>query len=333
MADPKTTDPRLELKHGKDPSASVHTDFSAVPLGWPAPGQLVLERPATGPIAEAWIVSDEQKSPSRVAGGPLAGLTLADLVHRFGSRLTGNARCPGGHFPLLLKFLDARETLSVQVHPTDEQAERLRPGTLGKTEAWVILDAEPGSKLYFGLQPGTDRNALKRAIRDEQTPEVMQTIEPRRGDVIFVPAGTVHAIGAGLMLFEIQQTSDNTFRLHDWGRGRPVHIDEALASTDFAAADAGVIAPVLEAESPRREKLIDCQYFRLWRIKSDHAFSVGAAGQCRIAVVIEGRGELVANSASVPIQPGSAVLIPAEFGQIECRPNESITLLECGWPK
>ena len=110
--------------------------------------------PESGPLAEAWIVSAEDKHPSRIMGGPFDGLTIAELIQRFGSRLIGSAECPNGRFPLLLKFLDARELLSVQVHPTDEQAARLRPGTAGKTEAWVILHAEPGSKLYVGLKPG-----------------------------------------------------------------------------------------------------------------------------------------------------------------------------------
>jgi mannose-6-phosphate isomerase len=259
-------------------------------------------------------------------------LTIAELIQRFGSRLIGHAKCPGGRFPLLLKLLDARELLSVQVHPTDEQAARLRPGTVGKTEAWVILHADAGSRLYVGLKSGIDRPAFEQAIRDERVPELLHPFQPRAGDVVFVPAGTVHAIGAGLMLFEIQQTSDNTFRLHDWGRGRPVHIAESLECIDFERGPGGLASPLVETMIPRRERLLSCPYFRLWRIRSERPFAVGAAGECRIAVVIDGDGEMVADSRSEPVRPGSALLIPAELGQVECRPNGGLTMLECGLP-
>jgi mannose-6-phosphate isomerase len=289
--------------------------------------------PASGPLAEAWIVSAEDKHPSHVTGGPFDGRTLTDLIRRFGARLIGHARCPGERFPLLLKFLDARELLSVQVHPTDELAQKLRPGTAGKTEAWVILHAEPGSKLYVGLKSGIDRAAFEQAIRAERVPEVLHSFEPRAGDVVFVPAGTVHAIGAGLMLFEIQQTSDNTFRLHDWGRGRPLHVAESLQCIDFDRGPTGAVSPLVETMIPRRERLLSCPYFRLWRIQSERPFAVGAAGECRVAVAIGGSGELVANSNSHPVRPGSALLIPAELGQIECRPDGGLVILECGLPK
>lgn len=306
--------------------------FQPYPWGGRRLANWLTGAPASGPIAEAWIVSAEEKHPSRVEGGPLNGLTIADLIERFGSSLTGRAKCPSGRFPLLLKFLDARELLSVQVHPNDEQAEQLRPGTVGKTEAWVILQAAPGSKLYAGLKPGIDRRALEDAIRAERLPEVLHAFGPRPGDVVFVPAGTVHAIGAGLLLFEIQQTSDNTFRLHDWGRGRPVHLAEGLACIDFQRGPLGPISPLVETMIPRRERLLDCPYFRLWRIETERTFAVGAPGECRIAVVIGGQGELVSDQSSCPVGPGSAVLIPAELGQIEFRPNGKLTILECGLP-
>lgn len=306
--------------------------FQSYPWGGRRLANWFADAPASGPVAEAWIVSAEEKNPSRVKGGPLSGLTIAELIHRFGSRLIGRAKFPDGRFPILLKFLDAQEVLSVQVHPTDEQARRLRPGTAGKTEAWVILQAEPGSKLYVGLKPGVDRQRLEQAIHDEQVPELLHQFEPRRGDVVFVPAGTIHAIGAGLLLFEIQQTSDNTFRLHDWGRGRPVHIAESLACTDFTRGPVGPVSPLVETMIPRRERLLECPYFRLWRIETERAFTVGAMGECRLVVTIGGQGELVADSTPNPVRPGSAFLIPAELGQIECRPNGKLTMLECGLP-
>src|SRR5262245_41914442 len=156
--------------------------------------------PASGPVAEAWLVSDEEKHPSRVVGGPLDGCTLAELIQRFGPRLLGKSRLSLGRFPLLLKFLDAHEVLSIQVHPNDEQAARMRPGTRGKTEGWLILQAEPGCKLYAGLRREIDRRALEQSLAADRVPELLHVFEPKEGDAVFVPAGAVHAIGAGLLL-------------------------------------------------------------------------------------------------------------------------------------
>jgi mannose-6-phosphate isomerase len=306
--------------------------FQSYPWGGRQLADWYPSAPASGPVAEAWLVSDEEKHPSRVAGGPLDGITLAELIQRFGPRLLGRARRPGGRFPLLLKFLDAREVLSVQVHPNDEQAARLRPGTLGKTEAWVILHAEPASILYVGLKPGSDRSALEQALAAGRVPDLLHTFEPNAGDGVFVPAGTVHAIGAGLMLFEIQQTSDNTFRLHDCGRGRPVHISESLECTDFTRGPVKAVTPIADAELPGRELLFECPYFRLWRIRSDRPFRVGANGECRVIVVIEGHGELIGDTHMCALQPGAAWLLPAELGMAECRPNGNLIVLECGLP-
>jgi mannose-6-phosphate isomerase len=289
--------------------------------------------PPNGPVAEAWLISDEEKHPGRVAGGPLDDCTLAELIQRFGPQLLGQSRLSGGRFPLLLKLLDARELLSIQVHPNDEQAARMRPGTRGKTEAWVILKAEPGSTLYAGLRRGIDRRALEQSLAADRVPELMHVLEPKAGDGVFVPAGAVHAIGAGLMLFEIQQTSDNTFRLHDWGRGRPLHLSEGLECTDFALGPVNPVAPVVDAETPaRRERLFDCPYFRLWRVAGNQPFPVGAAGQCRVVVVVEGRGDLIVEREVYSLKPGVAWMLPADNSVAECRPNPTLTILECGLP-
>lgn len=291
------------------------------------------EAPATGPLAEAWLVSDEDQHRSAVAHGPWAGRILRDLIQDLGPRLLGQARLARGRFPLLLKFLDAREVLSVQVHPTDDQAETMRPGTLGKTEAWVILDAAPGSKLYLGLKPGVDRPTLADALRAGTVPDLLHVIHPLPGEVYFVPAGTVHAIGAGLQLFEIQETSDNTFRLHDWGRGRPVHLDESLTCTAFAQPITGAGVPVVETTGGfQRERLIDCPYFRLWRVSGDAPFPAGMPGECRVVVAVDGSGMLEHAGTLSNLTAGDAVLLPAENGLARCLPDQKLTVLECGLP-
>src|SRR5262249_638075 len=152
---------------------------------------------------------------------------------------------------------------------------------------------EPGSKLYAGLRREIDRHALEQSLAAARVPELLHAFEPAAGESVFMPAGAVHAIGAGLMLFEIQQTSDNTFRLHDWGRARPLQVAERLECTDFGLGPLAPVRPVVEAVTPaRRERLFDCTYFRLWRIVGERPFPVGAANECRVLVVAEGRGDL-----------------------------------------
>ncbi len=170
--------------------------------------------------AESWEVADHGADQSIVDAGPLAGTTLGELVRLRGVELFG--RChPQANFPLLVKFLDAAQSLSVQVHPNDAQAARLSPPDLGKTEAWYILAADPGSRVYAGLQPGVEREQLAEAIAKGTCETLLHGFEPKAGDCLFIPAGTVHALGAGLLVAEVQQSSDTTFRLYDWNRVGP----------------------------------------------------------------------------------------------------------------
>jgi mannose-6-phosphate isomerase len=206
--------------------------------------------------AESWEVCDHGPQQSIVRFGPLAGTSLHELLRRYGPDLLGHSGHadpsppaslgsgdPRDRFPLLLKFLDAARTLSVQVHPNDRQAAELDPPDLGKTEAWVVLAANPGSLIYAGLQSAADRQTLLAAIRQGKCEEQLHRFEPAVGDCVFIPAGTVHALGAGLLVAEIQQTSNITFRLFDWnrlgadGRPRPLHVEEGLAVIDAAPAN------------------------------------------------------------------------------------------------
>jgi mannose-6-phosphate isomerase len=294
------------------------------------------DAPSNGPIAEAWLVSDEAKNPSIVADGPLAGHSLRDIS----PRVLGPGHRPGERFPVLLKFLDARDHLSVQVHPNDAQAALVGPDERGKTEAWVILRTEPGSRIYAGLRRGVDERELRRATTEGRVAEALHQFEPRAGDCIFLPAGTVHAIGAGLMLFEVQQTSNITYRLDDWNRVDPrtgmmreLHLEQSFACVDYSRGPSSPTDVVVESLLPaRRERLVSCDYFRLWRVKGEMPFPVGAKGECRIVVTTEGRGELIAGGRKLPMHPGATWVLPAEIGEAECRPIDRLTILECGLP-
>ncbi|MGH9811296.1 MAG: type I phosphomannose isomerase catalytic subunit, partial [Terriglobia bacterium] len=203
-------------------------------------------------IGEAWLTGDACK----VANGPLKGRSLADLSSQYGRELVGDAAADPGRFPLLLKFLFPHEKLSVQVHPDDDAAGRVGL-PCGKTECWYVLRSEPGAQVALGLKPGVTRAELARAIRETRAEELLNWMEVVAGDMIYVDAGTVHAIGPGLVLVETQQNSDTTYRLYDYGRPRELHIDRGLAATRLHTA-AGKVAPKTEGA---RVRLIEQKYF------------------------------------------------------------------------
>ncbi|MFZ1934161.1 MAG: type I phosphomannose isomerase catalytic subunit, partial [Thermoguttaceae bacterium] len=172
--------------------------------------------PGDGPIGEAWVLSDRDDHQSAVANGPLKGRTIGQLLKQWPEQLLGKLAGRFRRFPLLLKFLDAHDMLSVQVHPSDWQTNYLPPGETGKTEAWVVLEAGTESRIYAGLKPATTADNLRRAIANGAVAEHLVCFMPKPGDGVFLPAGTVHALGGDVVVFEVQQNSDVTFRLYDW---------------------------------------------------------------------------------------------------------------------
>src|SRR5262245_25795845 len=196
---------------------------------------------------ESWELSDHPLHRSVVAQGPLAGKTLRELMEADAAGLLGRAAKGHTTFPWLVKFLDAADWLSVQVHPDAEAVRRLWPGEGSKTEAWFVLEASPGSRIYAGLLPGVDEPSLRRALAAGAVTGCLHSFEPRPGDSVFLPAGTVHAVGGGVLLAELQQTSDATFRLFDWnrldgsGQARLLHVEESLACIHW---DQGPVRPV-----------------------------------------------------------------------------------------
>lgn len=281
---------------------------------------------ATG---EAWVLSDVDGSPSVVRNGPLAGRTLRDLLAAGAAQILGSAPLANGRFPLLLKFLDAKQELSVQVHPNDEQARAKDPRAAGKTEAWVILAADASSRIYAGFREGTTAASFRAAMANGTVPETLHTFAPKPGDGVFLRAGTVHAIGANLLVFEVQQTSDITYRLFDWNRvdaktglPRQLHIDDGLACANFAA---GPCPPVTPRRDGDRDLIAACEYFTLHHRHAAEACRIGAANRCTAVVCVAGVGTL----AGEPLRAGDVVLLPASVGTADLVPAGSVRLLEC----
>lgn len=292
--------------------------------------------PAEGDFAESWEVVDHGEDQSIVANGPLKGKTLGELVREspqelFGSKLVTKT------FPLLFKFLDANRDLSIQVHPDDTQGAKLDPPDLGKTEAWYILDAEPDAKLYVGMKEGITRERLANAVETGTIVDCMHVIEPRPGDCFFIPAKTVHALGKGLLVAEIQQASNTTFRLFDWnrtgpdGKPRPLHIEQSLATTDFERGPVEPRKPQLTSD-PAIERLVTCEKFVLDRWQFDGRKSIGGEDGFHIVAVLDGKIRTSHAQLDQCLGKGSTFLIPAKCGPLQINAVQPTLLLDMYLP-
>lgn len=290
--------------------------------------------------AESWEVVDHGEDQSVVEHGWLAGATLAELVEHHAGELFGASAC-GDQFPLLMKLLDCNRTLSVQVHPNDDQGAKLDPPDLGKTEAWVVLAAEPGSKIYAGLKPSVGREELSAALATGECEKCLHAFEPNIGDCVFIPAGTVHALGAGLVIAEIQQASDTTFRIFDWnrvdadGNPRPLHIDQSLEVIDY---NRGPVAPqvpqTIEEESAQlsRERLVECDKFLLDRVRITGTAELGGDDRFHLLAVIDGSVQVAGDPSEAPLTRGQTALVPCAAGSFEVKPEGEATLLDIRLP-
>lgn len=275
--------------------------------------------------AESWEIADHGADQSRVINGPLAGKTLEWLMHEHAAELLGRHH-PQPRFPLLLKYLDANQRLSVQVHPDDALAARMKLRDSGKTEAWVILAAEPTSSIWAGLKQPIDRNALRRAIENGTLEEHLYEFRPRAGQCIFLPARTVHALGDGLLVAEIQQTSDLTFRLYDWnrvgpdGRPRTLHIEEGLEAIDYTQ---GPIEPChpMATDTADVERLVACDKFILDRWQFHAPKTIGGDDRCHILTILEGTTRVDSPWTPAALGLGKTVLLPAAAGRVPLIPE------------
>lgn len=286
--------------------------------------------------AESWEICDHEADQSVVCGGPFAGSTLRELVQRFGAELLGRHQ-PLPQFPLLLKFLDAQDVLSVQVHPDDARAAELEPPSAGKNEAWVVLDAAPDSVIYAGLKRGVERALFERELQRGTCALCLHSFHPEVGDCLFVPAGAVHALGRGLLVAELQQTSDVTYRLFDWnrsgadGRPRPLHIPQALECIDWSL---GPLAPTRAgaAATNQPQRLVASSHFHWDRWQVDAAVPLGGDERAHVVAVIRGECRVAGDVGDKPLATGDTILLPACCGEVEFRPQQQAVLLDAYLP-
>lgn len=263
--------------------------------------------PARESIGESWELHDTVT----VLNGSLRGKSLGELTREYGARLLGGSSDPADGFPLLAKFIDANDWLSVQVHPDDEQAQALEDEPRGKTEAWVVLQADAAAKLVVGVRPGIGRAELKAAIRTNRLESLLEYASVKAGDVLYMPANTIHALGPGILIYEIQQSSDITYRLYDWGRlgldGQPreLHIEKGVQVSKLDALP--------QVKQPADGILVDGDYFRAWRHKLDsETLHLRTDGRFQALTCIEGNVHALAEgNKTITLALGETGLIPA----------------------
>jgi len=272
-------------------------------------------------IGESWEVVDLEEEQSVVAAGAMKGKTLGELVQLWGDDLLGRAGLVEGRFPLLIKFLDANQALSVQVHPDEAMARRLGGRVRVKHEAWYVIDARPDAFIYRGLREGVDAGALRRALDEDRAESALNRIPARKGHCFYLPSGTVHALGGGAMVAEVQTPSDVTYRLHDWnrvdaqtGRRRELHIEEALACVSYGS---------LPAEQPPQHaasvwtsvtSLARCESFVIERVRMVDGVEMDIPyAEMVIWIILEGSGSIACKGLSEALSfgVGDTVVIPA----------------------
>jgi mannose-6-phosphate isomerase len=281
-------------------------------------------------VGETWELYDRPEGSSRLRGRTT---TIADLMAKASEPLLGEG-VPAAHgrrFPLMLKFLDARDALSVQVHPDDALA--AADDDSGKNEACVVLHAGPGARFIRGLRPGVERARFLAAVGTPQLEELLWSFRPEVGDTIHIPPGTIHAIGPGLVVFEVQQNSDLTYRIHDWGRGRAVHVQKAAAAADAQPTPSArpVVSPTPLADGGA--ELVATRDFRVRRYALKQRFELRPDGRFCTVTCVAGGGTLwwpaERVDGTLALATGDTALVPACCPRFDLIPNESMNVLVC----
>ena len=307
---------------------------------------------ASTPIGESWELADLAQTSasgggggaerSTIVNGPLAGQTIHDAIRDDKAAVLGRVPLSNdGGFPLLLKMLDARQNLSVQVHPSPAYAAEHADAHL-KSEAWYVVDCEPGAKIYKGLQLGTTPERMREALRentDEAVVPLLVEVPVQPGDCHYLPSGTCHALGAGVLVAEVQTPSDTTYRVYDWGRtGRELHVDQAIECMGYGPAETGEAedrATVDSGEGVTATRLVRTEYFRIDRLQAPAGAEGDVGGGLpRLWMVLEGAGELSCDAEPVTrFDRGRTLLLPAAMTGGRWSMIEDATILEVTFPQ
>ena len=284
-------------------------------------------------IGESWEISDRPGDVSVIANGPLAGKDLRWLMENHPADLLGAARPQDGRFPLLLKILDAQDRLSLQVHPPAAKAAAL--GGEPKTEMWYVAEAAPGAELYVGLKRGVTRAEFERRIKAGTVAECFHRVCVRPGDALFLPSGRVHALGAGLVIFEIQQNSDTTYRVFDWnrvgldGKPRELHVPQSLASIDFSDFEPPLLPRgYVQAGARQTRSLVRDALFTVEAHEAGAGASVPLGpGKMQVIALLAGRAQVGDGLATLALAAGQFCLVPASLAEVTVRAETTATFL------
>jgi len=293
----------------------------------------MLDKKAENTIGESWEISGVQGTISKVLNGALQGHDIIALIRQYKATLVGERvyRNYGDQFPLLFKFIDAQQDLSVQLHPNDVLAQE-RHNAFGKTEMWYILQAEDDARLILGFNKKLDKASYSEILEQKEITSVLHSETVKKGQTYFIEPGLVHAIGAGVLLAEIQQTSDITYRIYDWERPdtdgtlRKLHTQEALDAIQFTTSN-----PKIPYEDclNKRVLLVSCPYFVTHKLLLTETFTVDnfQNESCKVYMCTEGKATIVAENSAVSIQKGETILLPACLTNYQIK-TENATFLE-----
>lgn len=297
--------------------------------------------PSHDPIGESWELTDLPKNVSRVARGPLAGKPIGELIQMWGQALIGNAQLVDGRFPLLIKFLDAREPLSVQVHPSGQGRDATAQPRGAKYEAWYVVDAEPDAALFIGLRPGVGPDDVRRAARTRGLADLLRRRPAKPGQCYYLPSGIPHTLGAGLVVAEVQTPSDITYRLYDWdrpgldGRPRELHVEQALANLRHDIPEHEIVQPRSHSADAFTTvtRLVACERFLIDKVRmSEGVVRDLPHAEMVVWIILRGSGGLVRERNRCDFKPGEVVVIPAESAELRVETASDCEFLEVRIP-
>lgn len=285
-----------------------------------------------GNAAESWEVCCHRDGMSIVSRGPLKGKSLEYLMEEYSDKLTGTKFSSLDRFPLLIKFIDAQDKLSLQVHPEDDYA-IINENDLGKTEMWYVVEAKENAQIIYGTKKNITKEEFKNALINRKLENLLNFVPVKKGDSIFIPSGTVHAILDGIVIAEIQQNSNTTYRVYDWnrrdkyGKPRELHIEKALDVINFDFYGSITDKPKINLGENQITRLAKCQHFHVHKIEIQREYKDNTLGEeMHLYTCIEGNGIITYNNIEYSITPGDTLLIPAYLGPYKL--TGTLTLLK-----